>query len=234
MRWKSIVCFPILTLTGAVPGWSAVVNKSSAYLSNDIAEISPKGRSAKSRALYLTLINDMRRSGRAHAALAHLDAFDKMYPHGIDAAVMRGNCLVDIGSFEEAKAVYRKLLKTDVAAAAYAGLGRVEGLNNHWPEAVNEFSEAVSRAPTDPNYLNDYGYALLRMGNTEQALFRIRQASELAPDDVRVRNNLILALAATGDIANSNALLNGITDQVERADVRAAVLAQAKVPPVKP
>lgn len=220
-------CTIVLALAAASPGLCAIQHNSAQNLGSDPSVASLKDRSAKSRALYLTLINDMRQSGRTHAALAHLDAFDKMYPRGTDAAVMRGNCLVDIRSFEEARTVYRKLLKSNVAAAAYAGLGRIEGLNGRWPEAVTEFSEAVSRAPTEPNYLNDYGYALLRQGNAQQALFQVRQASELAPSDARVRNNLILVLSASGDTAGANVLLNSIVDQDERADVRTAMLAQS-------
>jgi Flp pilus assembly protein TadD len=187
----------------------------------------PEGRSAQSRALYLTLIDDMRKSGRTHAALAHLDAFEQLYPHGTDAAVMRGNCLVDIGAFEQAAIIYRKLLKTKAAASAYAGLGRIEGLNDRWTAAAGEFSQAVSRMPTDPDYLNDYGYALLRQGRLEEALFRIRQAAELAPANVRVRNNLILVLSATGDTAGSKSLLDSIADTTERADIQAALKAQS-------
>ncbi|WP_419816565.1 tetratricopeptide repeat protein [Glacieibacterium sp.] len=173
------------------------------------------------------MINDMRQSGRTHAALAHLDAFDLQYPRSNDAAVMRADCLVDIKAFVEAATIYRKLLKTETAAAAYAGLGRIEGLNDRWAGAVSEFGQAVARAPTSSTYLNDYGYALLKAGNLEQALFRTRQAAELAPTDVRARNNLILALSATGDAAGAAALLAAITDPVERADVRAAIAAAA-------
>jgi Flp pilus assembly protein TadD len=224
-------CLLLLACDAASPAWSSPPSALPPGIDSSGVAVLPDGRSPRSRALYLALISDMRRSGKTYAALAHLDAFDKLYPRATDAAVLRGDCLVDIGSYADAQAIYRKLLKTrGTAASAYAGLGRIDGLNGHWVDAAGNFNLAVNEDPTNPNYLNDYGYALLRQGTPDQALFRIRQASELAPGDVRVRNNLILVLAATGDKAGSRALLDSIPDQAERAEMQAAITAQSPKP----
>lgn len=179
------------------------------------------GRDAQSRALYLSLIEDLRRSGKAHAALAHLDAFDRQFPRAPDAAILRGDCLVDLKDYAAATAVYRGLLTGPQAAAAHAGLGRVEALNARWSAAADHYAQAVAVAPTATTYLNDLGFALLNAGRTADALFRLRQAAELAPGDTRVRGNLALALAASGDAAGARQMVSTIPDASERAEIEA-------------
>lgn len=125
------------------------------------------GRDARSRALYLALIEDLRRSGQVHAALAHIDAFDRQFPRADDVAVLRGECLVDLKDYAGASAVFQRLMRGDQAAAAYAGLGRVEALNTRWPMAATYYARAVQLAPTSPSYLSDYGFVLLRAGRAE-------------------------------------------------------------------
>lgn len=177
----------------------------------------------QSRALYLTLIQDMRNSGKTHAALAHLDAFDTLYPHANDAAILRADCLVDLRDYAKASLLYSKLQRSDQAPAAAAGLGRIEALEGRWPTAVDHYARAIALAPTSPVYLNDYGFALLRADRPADALFRLRQAAELAPGDPRVSNNLILALAAVGDSADAQRLLAANPDEAQRAEIAAEI-----------
>lgn len=190
------------------------------------ATVTKSDQAGQSRQLYLDLIAGMRRTGRIHAALAHLDAFDKQYPNSADALVLRGDCLVDLKDYAGAQIVYGQLLKGKEAAAAHAGLGRIEASGGRWAEASAQFKLAVGLAPTKPDYLSDYGFALLQSGDQADALFRIRQAAELAPADTRVRNNLIIALAANGSDAEAQSLLSAITDPVERHEIE-ALAAQA-------
>lgn len=179
------------------------------------------GRDAKSRALYLALITNLRNSGQVHAALAHLDAFDRQFPRADDAAVLRGNCLADLKDYAGASLVFQRLLRGRQAAAAYAGLGRVEALNERWSSAVANYASAVQLAPTSPSYLSDYGFVLLRAGRPWDAVFRLRQAVELSPGDARARNNLILALAASGEAAEARRLLATVADAGQRAEIEA-------------
>lgn len=188
------------------------------------------GRDARSRALYLALIEDLRKSGKAHAALAHLDAFDRQFPSAADAAILRGDCLVDLQDYGQAAAIYRSLLKGPAAPAAHAGLGRVAALGDRWAEAAEHYAGAVALAPTSAAYLNDYGFALLNAGRPADAVFRLRQAAELAPSDARVRGNLVLALAADGKEAEARGLLAGLPDRVQRAELEAELAARRPGP----
>ena len=121
----------------------------------------------------------MRRSGKPHGALAHLDAFGELYPRSEQASVLRADCLVDVQDYA-ASAIYRKLMWSPQAAAA-AGLGRIDALGGRWDRAADYYAQAVEAEPTSPVYLNDYGFALLKSGKADQALLRLRQAAELAP-----------------------------------------------------
>jgi Flp pilus assembly protein TadD, contains TPR repeats len=169
-----------------------------------------------SRDLHLQLISQLRESGRAHAALAHLDAYEREHPRDARAGLLRGDCLADIGDYAGAEKTYRRLLRTQQAADAYAGLGRVAGLQGRWSEAATQFGEAVKRAPISARHLGDLGYALLRAGDAAGAVFRLRQAAELAPGDARVRNNLILALEAAGQHEAARRLLDQVRDPADR------------------
>ena len=200
------------------------------------APVSMMGKSPQSRALYLKLIGDLAQSGQTHAALAHLDSFDKMYPQSDDAAILRGNCLVTIADYAAAATVYGRLVRGREAAAAYAGLGRIDALAGRWSASLPHYAQAVRIAPTSPLYLNDYGFALLRAGNAADAVFRLRQAAELAPNDPRPRSNLVLALAANGDEAGARRLLATLPDPAQRREIEAELVARSKeagTPPAK-
>lgn len=217
----------LLSAAGA-PGSAAGWNDAAAASEQGGAITAITGRDAKSRALYISLIADMQRSGKAHAALAHLDAFEKLHPRAEDAAVLRAACLVDLADYSGASTIYTRLLRGREAAAASAGLGRIEALNGRWPRAAERYAQAVAKAPTSATYLNDYGFALLRAGKPGEALFRLRQAAELAPADTRVRNNLVLALAASGDRSGAERLLAAVPDETQRAELSAEIAAEAQ------
>jgi Flp pilus assembly protein TadD len=172
----------------------------------------PDSDAARSPAAYLRLIGELRASGRPRACLAHLDAFELKTPRDPQAKLLRGDCLVDVGQYDAAEAVYRPLLKGPQAAAAAAGLGRTAALRGDWPAAADNFAEAVRRAPINAAYIGDLGFALLRAGRANDAVFRLRQAAELSPDASNIRNNLILALEASGDEAAAAKLLTQVTD----------------------
>ncbi len=215
-----------LTLAGALAAPPALAQRSDPP-GGAGAPTAITGRDARSRALYLGLIENLRKSGQVHAALAHLDAFDRQFPRAGDAAILRGNCLIDIKDYAGAAAVFGRLLRGPQAASAYAGLGRIEALNERWTTAAAQYAQAVRLAPTLPAYLSDYGFVLLRAGRPADAVFRLRQAVELAPGDTRARNNLILALAASGDEAAARRMLAAIADPAQRAEIETELAAQA-------
>ena len=172
-------------------------------------------------AAYLKLIAEMRASGRPRAALAHLDAFEVKNPKDNAARLLRADCLVDVQQYAAARQVYDGLIKSPYGAAAWAGLGRISALEGDWIAAATGFGEAVKREPINAAYIGDLGFALLRAGDVQAALFRLRQAGELAPDSSTVRNNLILALEADSQAAAARRLLDQVKDPKEREEIAA-------------
>lgn len=170
------------------------------------------------RALYLHLVAGLESEGKSHAALAYLDDYDRLYPGDQQAKLLRAAALLKVGHSEAAAAVYRELLPTALAAAAHDGLGQVSALHGDWPAARDQFHQAATLAPTDAKFLNNYGYALLKLDAFGTAEFALRQAAELAPGRAEIRDNLILCLHLEGKTAAADRLL-----RAKSADERRSV-----------
>jgi Flp pilus assembly protein TadD len=176
-----------------------------------------------SRDLYLGIVDKLRQGGKSRAALAYLDDYDNRHPGDVRAQVLRANSFLDIQDYDRAEAIYRELVNGDEAAAAYDGLGRVAVGRGDWTKARAQFHEAVRREPINVKYLNDLGFAEMRIASYDEALFTLRQASELAPGNAQVRNNLILCLDVAGQGGEAKAMIARITDAKERRAVEQMV-----------
>ena len=183
------------------------------------AELDPEN----SRDLYLGIVDKLRQGGKSRAALAYLDDYDNRHPGDVRAQVLRANSFLDIQDYDRAEAIYRELVNGDEAAAAYDGLGRVAVGRGDWIKARAQFHEAVRREPINVKYLNDLGFAEMRIASYDEALFTLRQASELAPGNAQVRNNLILCLDVAGQGSESKAMIATIADAKERRAVEQMV-----------
>jgi len=172
-----------------------------------------------SRDLYLGIVDKLRQGGKSRAALAYLDDYDNRHPGDLRAQVLRADAFLDIPDYDRAEAIYRELVNGDQAAAAYDGLGRVAAGRGDWAKARAQFHEAVRREPINVKYLNDLGFAEMRIASYEEALFTLRQASELAPENAQVRNNLILCLDVAGQGDAAKAMIGRIADAKERRAV---------------
>ena len=178
-----------------------------------------------SRDLYLGIVDKLRQGGKSRAALAYLDDYDNRHPGDVRAQVLRADAFLDIQDYDRAEAIYRELLTGDQAAAAYDGLGRVAAGRGDWAKARAQFHEAVRREPINVKYLNDLGFTEMRIASYDEALFTLRQASELAPTNAQVRNNLILCLDVAGQGNESKAMIARIADAKERRAVEQMVRA---------
>jgi tetratricopeptide (TPR) repeat protein len=176
-----------------------------------------------SRDLYLGIVDKLRESGKSRAALAYLDDYDNRHPGDVRAQVLRADSFLDIQDYARAEAIYRELLDGDQAAAAYDGLGRVAAGRGDWAKARAQFHEAVRREPINVKYLNDLGFAEMHIASYDEALFTLRQATELAPTNAQVRNNLILCLDVAGQGDEAKAMIARIADTKERRAVEQMV-----------
>lgn len=179
------------------------------------------------RTLYLTLIRQARDDGRARAALAYLDDFDRQHPDDRDARVLRVNCLLDLGQVEAARTALSRIPSNDRSGAALAVRGHVLAAEEQWPQASAQYALALQASPADAFIANALGYARLRAGMTADAVETLRAAHDLAPDDAVVRNNLILALTLNGRLGEADAMLAGVKDGAAKAELRRQVAGEA-------
>jgi tetratricopeptide (TPR) repeat protein len=189
----------------------------------DVAVLAAQpGASAESstRTLYLGLIRQARMDGKARAALAYLDDFDRQYPKDREAQVLRVNCLLDLGQIQPAKAAVALIPDSDRSGEALAVRGHVLAAQELWSAAATAYAAAQAASPADPYIGNAHGYAQLRAGQTTQAVETLKRALDLAPDaahgETLVRNNLALALMAAGRIQEANMLIGRVKDDAER------------------
>lgn len=187
----------------------------------------------RTRKLYLLVVDKLRRQGSARAALSYLDEYDRQYPNDPESQLMRADCLVNLDSVAQAEPVYTALLRTRFKPAAYAGLGKVAVARSDWGDALTSFQQAVALSPSTPEYVSNLAYAQMRAGQYEAALGNMRQAEELDPGNVLIRNNMILCLRLSGRNAEAQARLNGIPSGEERQAVTAMMrnFATANSPP---
>jgi predicted CXXCH cytochrome family protein len=176
------------------------------------------------------LLNDPVRAVRVEAARAlsgvdpntmtqeQRNAFDGAY-HELVAAEMvdadRPEAHLNLGLLSlrrqlpaEAEAEYRTALRLDAgfvpALANLADLDRMRGQDQQGAELLRK---ALAIEPSNADVRHSLGLLLVRQHNYAEALSQLRQASELAPDNVRYAYVYAVALNSTGAVAQAMALL---------------------------
>jgi len=222
LRLVSLLFLPWLSACSSLFGSDASAARREPSPADQLPQAVPLD-AENSRDLYLGIVDKLRQGGKSRAALAYLDDYDNRHPGDVRARVLRADSFLDIQDYDRAESIYRELLTGDQAAAAYDGLGRVAVGRGDWVKARAQFHEAVRREPINVKYLNDLGFAEMRVASFDEALFTLRQASELAPTNAQVRNNLILCLDVAGQGDAAKAMIGRIADAKERRAVEQMV-----------
>ncbi|HEY4345576.1 MAG TPA: tetratricopeptide repeat protein [Parvibaculum sp.] len=173
--------------------------------------------------LYLTIVEGLIDQGRYRAALGYLDQYAVSEKKTPRFNMMHGEALLGVGKYDEATKAFSALEGTDLAAIGYNGLGRVEATRERWGEAERYFTQAVAARPSSADYLNNLGFAEIHLGGNDalaKAEFNLRQAQELDPKSVSIRNNLVLALSLAGKKEDAQAVLADIPTTRERVAVQ--------------
>ncbi len=151
----------------------------------------------KEEEIHTGLIRQMLDNGQYYAALAHIE--DEKRKGGSDElTLLEGDARSHLGQQAQADALYRKLLNTRYAAQAYHGLGRLY-VDTDLDGSIRNLRSAVERAPTDVDFRNDLGYALMEAGRYTEANLQLSTAAELAPSQLKSRNNLIILMMLVGN-----------------------------------
>jgi Flp pilus assembly protein TadD len=182
----------------------------------------------ETRGLYLQLIGQARIDGRPRAALAYLDDFDRRFPGDVGARVLRVNSLLDLGQLDEAERIVARLAKVQGNATVDAVRGHALAARGRWPEASARYQAAIAASPADPMLRNALGYAQLRSGLGDLAIEQLRGASDLAPDEPVIRNNLLLAFAVTGRKQDLSAGIRTAGNRKAQAELLRTITNEAK------
>ncbi|AOE87651.1 tetratricopeptide repeat protein [Pseudomonas sp. TCU-HL1] len=170
--------------------------------------------------LALNLARDMVADGRAHAALAHLQALPASLP---EVRLRQARIYRSLGR-SEAAPLYRSLLGTCLAADGHHGLGQLAAASADQREALAQLREALSLAPTDAKVRNDLGLVLLREGRVDDARFEFITALELSQGDPLPAQNLLSLLFYTDQYQQAAELVSRLrlpADAVRQAQARA-------------
>lgn len=175
---------------------------------NPTASASTAIKAGEDEELHLKMVQEMLDKRLYHAALAHLQALEskkgKLTNNG---RYLRAEALRRIQRLTEARALYRSLLDTPLAALGHHGLGLIAAENNDDLEAaVLHFTRATELRPVDARIRNDLGYALLLQGAFDEARFQLTTALELGGDEKRTQRNLLLLHHARGEPAEARRL----------------------------
>lgn len=77
-------------------------------------------------------------------------------------------------------------------------LGVVADRNGDWKSSSTAYTRALGLVPTEPAVLNNLGYSLILQHRFDEAEQMLRSAIRFAPDNVRLSNNLDIAMIAAG------------------------------------
>jgi len=150
----------------------------------------------KDEDIHADLIRQMLNNGQYYAALAHIQ--DQQRSGGSDElTLLEADARSHLGQLVQADALYRQLLDSRYAAQAYHGLGRLY-VGSDLTVAIRNLAKAVERAPTEVDFRNDLGYALMEAGRYTEANLQLSTAAELAPNQLTSRNNLIILMILEG------------------------------------
>jgi len=151
----------------------------------------------KNDEIHADLIQQMLDKGQYYAALAHIED-QKRSGDSDQLRLLEAEARRHLGQQAQAEALYRGLLNTAYAGQAYHGLGMLYKDSN-LNEAIRNLRYAVERAPTNVDFRNDLGYALMIAGRYTEAMPQLSTAAELAPAQMKSRNNLIILMLLVGD-----------------------------------
>jgi len=159
----------------------------------------------------LDLIDRLMDAHQNHAALAQLES----KPLATEDHWLRyGQLLASTGQLDQAQQVFQALVNQCNTGRAHHGLGMVLMKRNEIDAALVHLKIARERDPADSDVRNDYGYALLLIGDYQQAVFELRTAIELGDGQGPVRENLAVAYLLT----NNDRGMQWLTQQHQLTD----------------
>lgn len=152
--------------------------------------------------VHTELIRDMLAQHQYYAALAHIQDMQRNSGDTRELRFLEAETRRNLGQTVQSARLYQSLLDTGYAAQAYHGLGLLNASGNI-NLSVQQLDKAVQLQPTNVQFRNDLGYALMKAHRYPQALTQLATATELDQHNQLARHNLIVLLLVTHDTANA-------------------------------
>lgn len=180
--------------------------------------------SATESTLYLDAVRGLIGQGQYYAAIAHVQEDRRTHGDTPELRLLEADARRNLRQNKNAETLYQSVLrgasKGPLAGKARHGLGLLyAGID--LTASLRELREATKLRPTDAAIRSDYGFALMQARRFAEARPELATASELAPDNIAARNNLLMLYYVQGDEAAANRL--AVQTQVD-----AALLARLK------
>jgi Flp pilus assembly protein TadD len=152
----------------------------------------------------------LRANGQRAQAVAVLEQGSIAHPTNKAMLAAYGRALADIGSFQQAFDVLSRSHSPDnpdwrilsVQGAALDQMGRHD-------EARRYYASALQIAPNEPAVLSNLGLSYVLSKDLPKAEETLRQAQATGRADVRVRQNLALAIGLQGRFAEAETIAKG-------------------------
>lgn len=136
--------------------------------------------------------------GQYYAALAHIEEQKQGAPNSPQLIYLEAETRRHLGQISAADLLYRRLMGGPLEGKAWHGIGLMTARND-LVSAIQALRSASAKLPTDVEIRNDLGYALMEAGRYTEALPELSTAAELAPAQLKSRNNLIILMLLTGN-----------------------------------
>jgi len=189
-------------VVGCLLGLTACKSQPSRPLSADNYEVAAADP-AKVQQIKSDAVRALLDQGQYYAALAHIEAQKQAIPDSPEVIYLEAEARRHLQQREQADALYKRLLGGPLEGKAWHGLGLLTA-SSDLAGAIRALRNASNKLPTDVEIRNDLGYALMEAGRYSEALPELSTAAELAPSQLKSRNNLIILMLLTGNQAGAD------------------------------
>ncbi|WP_293367505.1 tetratricopeptide repeat protein [Nevskia sp.] len=157
---------------------------------------------AKVRQIKNDAVRTLLDQGQYYAALAHIEEQKQGQPDSPDLIYLEAEARRHLRQLQQSEALYQRLMGGPLEGKAWHGLGLLTARSD-LEAAIRSLRNASAKLPTDVEIRNDLGYALMEAGRYTEALPELSTAAELAPSQLKSRNNLIILMLLTGNQAGA-------------------------------
>jgi tetratricopeptide (TPR) repeat protein len=181
----------------------------------------------RTRDLYLSIIVQLVQYEKYHAALAHIDEFERLYGATPRSRGLRADAWLALGELGNAEKEYSAIAKGPLGGVGRHGLGSVAAGRGDWQAAVMYFEQAVHEDPTNTRFLTDLSGAYSMIGRTNDADFALKKAQELSPASNRDKSRVLSSLAEPEQPAPASSFNPELSISAAAASDRPAIVVES-------